>query len=483
MNKNAKKELYTKLRDIQGQNFVFRCIKMFLTDSMYFEKLKVFIKPEYFDVESMATEKIVKIMMDAPSNFTKDTIRDLSRQDASGDETKLKEYAFTFDKIENSDIGDYETLKEIIEPFLHKMRIVDITSTYSELVTWERYQKNPIRLMRKMADDCIKSLNINNDDTGSCAEDDIKMALKENVLERIPTGEEFIDNITNGGIPRKSVAGFIAPPGYGKSTIAAMLGFEAAVRGYKVLHIFFEDDKSLIWRKYYSRMLGVSADDIKGDEMEQTIRNNENFQKIKDNVILVKWDTGQKFVEDIEQLITSKILEGFNPDMLIIDYFDCLQMSSNPIRDKYEAQERSMRKLENLANNRNLLIWAMLQANRMATSRSNTDGTAQNIEGSKKIKNITSTVMALGKDTENPGYYMFELDKSRFVGKECVVHRVKFNPGTIKFDWSEIDVEFRNIYENEKRSVGDEWEPNLSITPEEFDAFQVTDNKFNLKTT
>lgn len=475
MTKDVKKELYTRLRDIQGKDFVFRCIKLFLTDPTYFEKVRLFVKPEYFAVESTATDGIVKVMLDAPNNFTEETIKDLYKEDAGGDETKLKEYGFTFDKVKSSELGDYDTLKAIVEPFLHKMKIVEITATYSDMVTWERYQKNPMKLMRRMADECIKSLNVNNDDTGSSAEDDIKAALKENVLERIPTGEEYVDQLTNGGIPRKSVAGFIAPPGYGKSTIAAMLGYEAAVRGYKVLHIFFEDDKSLIWRKYYSRMLNVKADDIKGDEMENTIRNNENFQRIKDNVILVKWDTGQKYVEDIDQLITSKILEGFTPDMLIIDYFDCLQMSTNPIRDKYEAQERSMRKIENLATKRNLLVWAMLQANRMATSKNNTDGTAQNIEGSKKIKNITSTVMALGKDTENPGYYMFELDKSRFVGKECVVHRVKFNPGTIRFDWSEADAEFRNIYENGNND-SDEWEKSLTITPDYFESVGVENN-------
>ena len=82
----------------------------------------------------------------------------------------------------------------------------------------------------------------------------------------------------------------------------AMIGMEMARLGYKVIHIFFEDKKPLMWRKYYSRLTGKPISEIEGEDVEDLIRKNPDFNKIKENIVLVKWETGEKTVADIEQL-------------------------------------------------------------------------------------------------------------------------------------------------------------------------------------
>lgn len=445
-------DLKKKFQELYGRPFVYKTLKMFLMDPLYLKSIRSKVKPEYFSIEGVASEELVGFMLgelDKGEVYTYDSIKLKAKETANGDDAKNLKYGFIFKEIDETVLEDAEEVKKHLESQLIKLKVVELTTDLNEKLNWERYQDNPYLLLKRGFKFFLEELNMDDDDTGTGADSDLDDALSEEALEYIPTGEEMIDEMTGGGAPRRTVAGFIAPTGYGKSTISSMLGFEMAKRGYKVLHIFFEDDKSMIWRKYYSRMTGIKISDIHGNEVKEIIRNHQDYEAVKNNVVLVKWDTGLKSVEDVEQLLLAKVYDGFEVDVIIIDYFDCLKMSSNPIKDRLLAEEQSMRKLENLAHKRNVLVWAMMQANRLATARGNTDGTAQNVEGSKKKKNIAATVIALGKDTENPGYYTFEVDKSRNNGKECVIHRVKFKPGEVKFDWSDIDIEYRSVIDQE----------------------------------
>lgn len=451
-NKTLNQEFKTKLQDLFGTNFVFQALAVILFDPIYLKTIRSKVKPEYFDTSEFATEDFARFMCecaDAGTTYTKETILLKSKEDASGDEVKLTKYGVTWKRINETVIDDPDAIKKTLENQIIKARVLELADDMCDKVFWERYQENPTLLLKWGFKFFLDELNFGLDDFGTDAENDIDEALAEDTLEWVPTGEDMIDKLTGGGAPKKSVAGFIAPTGFGKSTISAMLGFEMAKRGFKVLHIFFEDEKPMIWRKYYSRMTGIPIKEIQGEETKNIIINHPDYFNVKKNVRLVKRYSGENTVEDIEQLMMSNVYDGFEPDVIIIDYFDCLKMSTNPIKDKLLAEEQAMRKLENLSHKRNILIWAMMQANRMATSKGNTDGTAQNIEGSKKKKNIAATVIALGKDMENPGYYTFEVDKSRNNGNECVIHRVKFIPGEVRFDWSEMDIEYRNVTNKE----------------------------------
>ena len=459
-------ELKRKLQDLFGTAFVFEVLKIMVYDPIYFRSMRSKIKPEYFNTSEFATEEYVQWMCDEVDNgviYTPESLVLKSKTVADGDETRLTKYGTTWQRIKDTNITDHDAVKKTLENQLIKARVTEVADELNEKVTWERYQNNPVKLLEWGFNFFSQELNMGLEDFGTDAENDIDDALSEEALEYIPTGEDMIDRLTGGGAPKGTVAGFVAPTGFGKSTISAMLGFEMAKRGFKVLHIFFEDKKPMIWKKYYSRMTGVPISEIEGEEVKSMIKEHPDYQKVRDNVRLVKRDTGINTVEDIEVLLMSNIYDGFEPDAIIIDYFDCLKMSTNPIKDRLLAEEQAMRKVENLAYKRNILIWAMMQANRLATSRSNTDGTAQNVEGSKKKKNIAATVIALGKDMENPGYYTFEVDKSRNNGKECIAHRVKFKPGEVRFDWSLADFEFRNVVDSENE---DGLDPDLAYKDE-----------------
>jgi len=486
-NKTVNSELKKKFQELFGRTFVFQSIKLFLMDPIYLRSLKSKVKPEYFAIEGTATEDIVRFMLaelEAGNIYTLESIKLAAKDDANGDDAKNLKYGFVFSEVEKVDVENIDDIKKHLEAQLIKLKVAELTNDLNEKLTWDRYQDNPYLLLKRGFKFFLDEMNMDGDDMGTVAEDDLNEALSEESLEWITTGEEMIDKMTGGGAPRRTVAGFIAPTGYGKSTISAMLGFEMAKSGYKVLHIFFEDDKPMIWRKYYSRMTGIPIKEIQGEETKQLIRNHPDYEAVKNNVILVKWDTGLKTVEDVEQLVLSKKYDGFDVDVVIIDYFDCLKMSTNPVKDRLLAEESAMRKLENMAHRRDILVWAMMQANRLATARGNTDGTAQNVEGSKKKKNIAATVIALGKDTENPGYYTFEVDKSRNNGKECIIHRVRFKPGQVQFDWSEADIEFRNVIDSESQPGFDpdlayKDEPQITVkTPvkdEDFELYLTTD--------
>ena len=52
---------------------------------------------------------------------------------------------------------------------------------------------------------------------------------------------------------------------------------------------------------------------------------------------------------------------GFSPDMVIVDYFECLKCKGDASDDKWEKEGKTMRKFESIAGELNVAIWIPVQ--------------------------------------------------------------------------------------------------------------------------
>lgn len=220
-------------------------------------------------------------------------------------------------------------------------------------------------------------------------------------------------------------------------------------RGYKVLHFFFEDTEVSIKRKYYGYVTDIDACDLSDPINKPTAlkilkdNNNELRNMLSKNIICQRLTTGEYSASDIKYLIQQYISKGFVPDMIVIDYFECLKPEKNidgNNETEWTREGVTMRKLESIAKEFNVALWVPVQSTKDAINQEYV-GLGQ-AGGSVKKTQIGHVVIQLAQTQQQKEEHKLNI----FIGKLRAVKigrtqfpNVKFNNGTCKFDMSELD--------------------------------------------
>jgi len=141
-------------------------------------------------------------------------------------------------------------------------------------------------------------------------------------------------------------------------------------------------------------------------------------------------------------MIQQHISLGFIPDLVVIDYFECLkyEKSSEQIGSEWSMEGISMRKLESMAHELNVAIWVPVQSTKGAIG-SDFVGVGDG-GGSVKKTQIGHIVMTIAQTEEQKvqGKVNLHIGKSRGIRiGRTRFNNVGFNNGTCKFDFSELD--------------------------------------------
>lgn len=220
-------------------------------------------------------------------------------------------------------------------------------------------------------------------------------------------------------------------------------------KGYKVLHFFFEDTEVAIRRKYYGYATDIDACDL-SDPINRPLvlkllkdNNNELKNMLAQNVICQRLTTGEYSASDIKYLIQQYISKGFIPDLVVIDYFECLKPEKNVDGNNESEWTRegiTMRKLEGIAKEFNVALWVPVQSTKDAIGQEYV-GIGQ-AGGSVKKTQIGHVVIQLAQTPQQKEEHTLSI----YIGKLRAVKigrtsfpNVKFNNGTCKFDMSELD--------------------------------------------
>jgi len=220
-------------------------------------------------------------------------------------------------------------------------------------------------------------------------------------------------------------------------------------KGYKVLHFFFEDTEVAIRRKYYGYVTDIDACDL-SDPNNKPIalkilkdNNNELRNMLAKNVICQRLTTGEYSASDIKYLIQQYISQGFIPDLVAIDYFECLKLEKNVDGNndtEWTREGTTMRKLEAIAKEFNVALWVPVQSTKDAIGQEYV-GVGQ-AGGSVKKTQIGHVVIQFAQTQQQKEEHKMNI----FIGKLRAVKigrtsftDIYFNNGTCKFDFSELD--------------------------------------------
>ena len=162
----------------------------------------------------------------------------------------------------------------------------------------------------------------------------------------------------------------------------------------------------------------------------------------------------------IRQYIRKQISEGFRPDIILLDYIDCVTPSRR-YDDANIGEGSVMREFESMLDELNLAGWTAVQGNRSSIKATVVE--SDQMGGSIKKGQIGHFIVSIAKslDQKEDGTATMAILKSRFGKDGLIFEDVIFNNSTIQIENNEFksgrtQVEHRKDVEvNNQQRVND----------------------------
>lgn len=438
-----------------GENYQYLLVKYFIEDTKFFIGLSSIIDQNMFTDEHL--RRIVGMMKD---RYIKNGVCpnyndiELLIRTTVTDSITVEIMVEKLNDIKNRKFDiDIELLTSNAEKFFKQQNLAKAINQCTEIL--RRGNSDNYFAMEELIKKALDTNTSTN--LGFRLFDTLEDDLKEDYRCAIPTGADKLDESLFGGLGKGELGLVVSPPNVGKTS--AMTGFAAKAatykcednnyQGYKVLHFFFEDSEVAIRRKYYGYVTDIDACELSNPVYRPTAleilkdNNNELRNMLYNNIIGKRLASGEYSASDIKYLIQQYISRGFIPDLVIIDYFECLKFEKNI--DGYNESEWSkegvtMRKLESMANEFNIALWVPVQSTKDAIGQEYVS--MAQAGGSVKKTQIGHIVIQFAQTPQQKEDHTISI----FIGKLRAVRigrtsfpNVKFNNGTCKFDFSELD--------------------------------------------
>lgn len=393
-----------------GTDFQMKAVKALVEIPNLFTEMKPIINQNYFTERGLNI--IVGVMIDyynksnvAPNWSVIDMILK-SRNGLNTDDAFIQ-----LEKLRDKNhikLDGIDFVKDKMKEFCLQQQVISIANGMLEDIKKEK--KTPEKIISNASDKLnkITSETANND--GIHPIDAIDAVLSSELNERIPIN---INGLEIEGLPKRGVSMLVASYGGGKTSTTTIIGQNVALQGKNVVQIVFEDGKENIAKMHYAKLLGMNRYEIDKKENDELIKlkveTHPDGHYLNNNLIIKECKRNETTVEDIKAYLMGLInSDGFVPDLVIIDYMSCLKMSSNPIRNKWEAEERCIAKIENMAKDLNIAVLLAEQTNRGGINSPSAD----TLQGSIAKLQVCWTVLWLFKDKETQTYSL-RIDKER----------------------------------------------------------------------
>ena len=311
-------------------------------------------------------------------------------------------------------------------------------------------------------DKCVELLNKAltqgiNEDLGYGVFDNENETLSEDYRIAIPTGIKKIDETLEGGLGKGELGVIVGSSSFGKTSLTTAMASHAATYscpqnnndGYKVLQIVFEDRVKQIQRKHFGRITGIEAKDLSKpayiDLVRQQLEKYEDRETLQKNLRIIRLPSGEKTADDIKRLIIKLKNNGFSPDLVIVDYFECLLCKGESSDDKWEKEGKTMRKFEAMAGELNIALWIPVQGTKDSLNAEVV--TMDKAGGSFKKIQIAHIVMSIARTVEDieQSLATIAILKNRAGQAGKVLNGVSFNNGTCRISTDNVE-EYNSMF-------------------------------------
>lgn len=437
-------------------DFQYKLAKIFVEDSKFFESVASIVDQNAF-TDSLLRKFVgtIKDYYSKESLIPSYDMLNIILREKSKTNTDIEEVDALIKKLKfETSLEGYIFVKDVALKFFKQQNLIRVANKILEIAgkgDIDRYAE-----CQQLLDDA--SMVGQEDDFGYDIYELQDKALSNDYTVSIPTGISMLDDVLGGGLDKGKLGLLIAPAGFGKTSFTTAIDSFAATykcdmnnhMGFKVLQIYFEDDDVDITRKHYSRITQREArfmkrlDKPERDEIAELLNNHADKDMLKANLRLKHFKTGTKSASDIEIFVKKLINQGFKPDLISIDYFECLAPEKGGYNTDTEWTREgvTMRKLENMAKDLDCAIWIPTQGTKDSMNSPEVVRMDQASGSAKKI-HVAQLILSIARAID-------DIDKSRAVigilknrsGKSGkVFNNVYFDNGTCTISCSDT-VEF-----------------------------------------
>lgn len=266
---------------------------------------------------------------------------------------------------------------------------------------------------------------------------DPELRLNRLSLNNKPTATGFIelDEHLGGGINRKEMIIFAAPPGVGKSLTMANLAKNLMKQSLHVVYITLELSEEIVAKRFDSMFSGIAQIDILKNITKTAIEIKKQAEKYGSLTIKRMPESTTNANHIRAYLKEFEITKGYLPDALVVDYMDlmCSNQSISAenqfIRDKFISEE-----LRSIANEYNLMMITASQLNRGSQQLESMDDLSQaHIAGGISKVNTTDNLVAIMQNAamKARSEMLFKLLKTRSSNGVGNQFMMAFNPSTL----------------------------------------------------
>ena len=151
-----------------------------------------------------------------------------------------------------------------------------------------------------------------------------RYALYHRKEDKIPFDLEYLNKITKGGLPNKTLNIALAGTGVGKSLFMCHVASAALMQGRNVLYITCEMAEEKIAERIDANLLNVNVKDIVDlPEVLFTSKINEIARKTQGKLIIKEYPTASAHAGHFKALLSDlKLKKDFKPDIIFVDYLN-----------------------------------------------------------------------------------------------------------------------------------------------------------------
>ena len=454
-----------------GEDFQYKLVHEFVEDKEFFKDLCDIIDQNLFTDPNLKTlvgvmKELYKKEQFAPGY---DSIK-IALANKAHNETEKEYYDAIVDKIHDTSSEGSNFIRELAEKFFKQQNMIRVANEIIKIAG-----KGDIENYDKCVDILNKALIQGiNEDMGYCVFDNENETLSEDYRVAIPTGIGKIDETLEGGLGKGELGCIIGSSSFGKTSLTtAMASYAATFKcpqnnndGYKVLQIVFEDRVKQIQRKHMGRITGIEAKDLSKpgviDKVKEQLAHYEDREMLQKNLRIIRLPSGEKTADDIKRLIIKLRNVGFSPDLVIVDYFECLLCKGDASDDKWEKEGKTMRKFESMAGELNIGIWIPVQGTKDSLNVEVV--TMDKAGGSFKKIQIAHIVMSIARTVEDieESKATIAILKNRAGKAGKVFNNVEFNNGTCRISTDNVDA-YDSMFAFNKKKEQDQKELQSAI--------------------
>lgn len=400
-----------------GIDFQYRLVQQILVDRKFGETIIELLTPNYFE-DAFLRSVTGKIK----DNYEKyEVIPDINSLESIlfeniVDEIDKEMYVSNLRRIKDAEQNNSLRTQDIAMKFCKQQELKKFVREMQNVI-----EKGDLENIDECEELLKQALEVGNaKDDGIDVFDNIDLVLEEDFRDPIPTGIEGLDSYMDGGLAKGELAVILAPTGVGKTTMTTKIVNHAKNIGKNVLQIFFEDNPKIIQKKHLACWMGGKYTLNELSEHSSEVFSVAEEMSARPGIIkLKKFPSDSTTIPMIKQYIKKLISQGFRPDMVILDYIDCVQPSKQ-FKETWNAEGDVMRQFETMLSELDLAGWTAVQGNRSSLTAETVDSSM--FGGSIKKAQIGHFIVSIAKtlDQREAGTANMAILKSRF-GQDGIV--------------------------------------------------------------